>query len=170
MAYEGRAAWHRSVHDFPHTATFREPVRVPGIERLLWGDPTPLGGDAALRRREFENVAAYLARKREPFFVMGDSLLLYGLLGARSPQPLLYFQPHHSYRQSDIPALDRMISSALDRSSVRIVVREKVTFLREVHDSYAEFPRTWGWFTGRFVHAFDFGNYEIWEWRRGNLP
>jgi hypothetical protein len=94
---------------------------------------------------------------------MGDSSILYGILGVRSPQPLLYFLPSHSFLEKEIPRLDEMVSASLERSGIGVVVREKVTYLPEVHDAYPRFPRTWAWFTSNFDHVSDFGNYEIWE-------
>src|SRR5262249_36719994 len=138
-----------------------------GMERVRWGDPTPINATTTLRKADFENVTSYLTTKSKPFFVMGDASMLYGLLRSRSPQPLLYFLPSHSFLKEDIPRLDEIILTALKRNGVTIVVREKVTHLGEVHDAYPQFHRTWDWFKSHFTHVSDFGNYEIWEWSSG---
>jgi hypothetical protein len=57
-----------------------------------------------LRKVDFEDLVSYLAAKRSTFFVMGDSALLYGLLGVRSPQPVLYFEPSHCFLEEEFPA------------------------------------------------------------------
>jgi len=166
LGFEGRDAWNRTVQEFGPNTTFHDTVRVRGLERVRWGEPTPLGyGTRAtvLRKADFEELASYLAAKRTNFFVMGDSSILYGILGVRSPQPLLYFLPSHSFLEKEIPRLDETVSASLERGGIGVVVREKVTYLPEVHDAYPRFPRTWAWFTSNFDHVSDFGNYEIWE-------
>jgi 4-amino-4-deoxy-L-arabinose transferase-like glycosyltransferase len=165
LGYEGRAAWRRKVQQFEQGSLFRDAVRVRGMERVRWGEPTSIGGTTILRRADFEALASYLSARGSNFFVVGDSTMLYGLLGVRSPQPLLYFQPSHSFLEKEIPRLDEMVSASLERNRVGVVVREKVMFLPEMRDAYTHFPRTWAWFTSNFSHVSDFGNYEIWERR-----
>jgi hypothetical protein len=119
-----------------------------------------------LQKKDFEDLVKYLNAQARPFFVMGDTTILYGLLRTHSPQPLLYFQPNHSFLQQEIPALDQRITAALVSNDVQIVVREKATFLLENKECYQTFPRLWAWFTTGFQHTVDYGNYEVWE-RRG---
>jgi len=166
LGFEGRDAWNRTVQEFGPSTTFRDTVHVRGLERVRWGEPTPLSyvtGTGILRKANFEELASYLAAKKTNFFVIGDSAMLYGILGVRSPQPLLYFMPSHCFLEKEIPRLDGLISASLERNRIGVVVREKVTYLPEVHDAYPRFPRTWAWFTSNFDHVSDFGNYEIWE-------
>jgi hypothetical protein len=165
LRYEGRAAWSRTVQQFAKGTVFRDSVRVRGMERVRWGEPTSIGNTTTLERADFEGLVSYLSAKGGNFFVMGDSAMLYGLLGTSSPQPLLYFLPSHSFLEKEIPRLDEMVSASLERSRIGVVVREKVTYLQGVYDAYAQFPRTWAWFTLHFDHVSDFGNYEIWERR-----
>jgi len=178
LQYIGEAAWSRTVQEFEDGATFRNPVQVRGMERVRWGEPTRLGWgeptqpgeNRTLRKSDFEGVVSYLAARKGNFFVMGDSTLFYGLLGVPSPQPLLFFQPLHSFRPNEIPGLDGLIADSLERSNISFVVREKVTYLPENGKSYSGFPRLWAWFTSRFEHISDFGNYEIWERKPDSLP
>jgi len=173
LGYEGTDAWNRIVQEFRPRTTFRDTVRVRGLERVRWGEPTLLGSwtrPTIVRKVDFEDLVSYLAAKRSSFFVMGDSTLLYGLLGVRSPQPLLYFEPSHCFLEEEIPRLDGMVLASLERNGVGVVVREKVTFLPEIHDAYPQFPLTWAWFTSHFDHVSDFGNYEIWERQAYRVP
>ena len=173
LGYEGTDAWNRIVQEFRPRTTFRDTVRVRGLERVRWGEPTLLGSwtrPTIVRKVDFEDLVSYLAAKRSSFFVMGDSTLLYGLLGVRSPQPLLYFEPSHCFLEEEIPRLDGMVLASLERNGVGVVVREKVTFLPEIHDAYPQFPRTWAWLTSHFDHVSDFGNYEIWERQAYGVP
>jgi hypothetical protein len=94
---------------------------------------------------------------------MGDSTMLYGLLGSVSPQPLLYFSPNHAFLDQQIPHLDGMIIASLQRNNVTVIIREKVTYEIGTYNAYPRFPRTWAWMTSCFRHALDLGNYEIWE-------
>jgi hypothetical protein len=165
LRYEAIAAWDRTVQQFAPGSRFRDKVAVRGMEAVYWGEPTPLRKVSTLQRSEFEGVFEYLSETGKPFFVMGDSSILYGLLGARSPQPLLYFLPGHSFLLEHIPRLDDLVVSSLERNGVSVVIREKATHLPEIPHAYPQFPRTWAWFTSRFVHAKDIGNYEVWEQR-----
>jgi hypothetical protein len=169
VAYEARSAWTRMVQEFTASTQFRDPIRVRGLERALWGEPH-LIQEKELRRVDFENLVSYLSARRSNFFVMGDSSILYGLLGVRSPQPLLYFMPGHSFLEKQIPRLDQAIVASLERNRISLVVREKVMAEgMKVRNPYALFPRTWAWFTDNFDHVADFGDYEIWE-RRHDRP
>lgn len=165
LAYVGRVAWKRSVQEFKAGTVFRDAIHVRGLERVLWGEPTYIYKAVSLRKADFEDLVSYLSVKGSRFFVMGDATLLYGILGTRPPQPLLYFVQGHSFLTDEIPQLDRIVSASLDRNKIGVVVREQVTFTPEVRDAYALFPRTWAWFTEHFDHVRDFGNFEIWERR-----
>ena len=167
LLYQVDGAWMRTIQEFDRRTRFDDTVHVLGMERVRWGDPTPIGATTPLRKADFENLTSYLITKSKPFFIMGDSSMLYGLLRTRSPQPLLYFLPSHSFLKEEVPRLDEIILAALERNRVTIVVREKATFLSAVHDAYPQFPRTWDWFESHFAHASDFGNYEVWEWKSG---
>jgi len=162
-----RADWNRVVQQFQPGNVFRARVAAPGLEGLLWGEPTMLGPDtgpsAILRRQDFEATIRYLQARKRNFFVMGDSVLFYGLAGVVSPQPLLYFQSGHSFLAEDFPQLDEWMAASLQRNRVRLVVGEKLTFDGQGVGRYRGFPRVWAWFQDGFRHTADFGNYEIWE-------
>lgn len=163
MLYEGRDAWIRKVQQFEPGTRFHDSVHVRGMEGLRWGEPTLINPSTTLQKADFESLFSWLSAKRSTFFVVGDSTILYGLLGTRSPQPLLYFAPNHSFLENEIPRLDETILTSLERNRVSVVIREKVMWERETSDAYPMFPRIWAWFTSRFVHLRDFGNYEVWE-------
>lgn len=167
LQYAGSTAWNRTVQGFEKRTSFTETVRVRGMERVKWGEPTLANRAAILRKADFEGLAAELGRRGERFFVMGDSAMLYGLLGVQSPQPLLYFQNGHAFLEDEIPRLDGMVLAALKRNDVRIIVREKKTWLVEVMDSYRRFEKTWAWSESEFVKTAEYGNYEVWIRRGG---
>lgn len=165
LGYEAQVAWSRKIQHFPAGARFQEAVRVRGMERVLWGEPTTIRMTTPLNRTDFEGLVTYLSANGSPFFVMGDSTILYGLLGIPSPQPLLYFLPSHSFLKEEIAELDELVAASLERNKVAIIVREKVTHLTQVRDAYPQFPRTWQWFTANFDHMKDYGIYEVWARR-----
>jgi hypothetical protein len=156
------AGWARTIQEFTKYTVFKDRIHVRGLEHVRWGEPTEFNANTVLPKADLEGVVSYLATKPKHFFVMGDSTLLYGLLEAPSPQPLLYFQPSHAFLDREIPYLDEKIFSALERNGVDTVVREKVTYRPDMQDVYKRFPRTWAWFSSNFSHVTDFGNYEIW--------
>jgi len=164
LLFELRAVHYRYVQQFGSNAVFHEMINAPGLDTVRWGEPTYADqGEKVLRKHDFEQLLEHLKQQDRAFFVMGDSTILYALLGKRSPQPLLYFQPNHSFLPNDIPQLDERVTAALVSNDVQIVVREKVKFMKEDGDTYQKFPRLWTWFTTRFQHVAEFGNYEVWE-------
>jgi hypothetical protein len=170
LGHIGLAAWTRTVQEFQRGTSFKETIQVRGLEKVHWGEPTIIDGvygSTVLRKADFEAVAHYLARRRPRFFVMGDSTLLYGLLGTSSPQPLLYFYPSHAFLENEIPDLDAMILAALQRNRVDLIVREKATYVPAMHTVYSRFLHTWAWFSTSFERVAALGNYEIWERREG---
>ena len=164
LLFELRAVHYRYVQQFDSNTVFRETINAPGLDTVRWGEPTYADqGEKILRKQDFEQLLKHLKQRDCAFFVMGDSTLLYGLLGKRSPQPLLYFQRNHSFLPNEIPQLDERVTAALVSNNVQIVVREKVNFLKEDGNTYQKFPRLWTWFTTHFQHVAEFGNYEVWE-------
>jgi hypothetical protein len=159
--------WIREVQQFAPGTVFHSGVSVRGLEGVLWGEPTVVGPDTGpttvLRREDFEATVRHLRGTKGNFFVMGDSVLLYGLLRVPSPQPLLYFQAGHSFLAQDLPYLDEWMVSSLKRNDVRVVVGEKVTLDGGGMGRYRSFRSVWAWFRNGFRHTADYGNYEIWE-------
>ena len=72
-------------------------AHVQGLERVRWGNDPTVGEDAATTGADFENLVTDLRQQGRPFFVMGETTLLYGLAGMPSPQPLLYLHPLQSF-------------------------------------------------------------------------
>src|SRR2546430_5294264 len=62
-------------------------------------------------------------------FRSGDTTILYGILHRQSPQPLLYYQPGHSFTDRDISRLDQVILQSLQTRNVQTIVREQFTFM-----------------------------------------
>jgi len=182
-AGEGLMVAHgRFVQEFAPGATFEQTVRVPGAERVRWGEPTRITpqfcsslGDMCkissastaidhsyelLQREDFEQVASRLRQRDGNFFVFPDATMLYGLTGRPSPQPLLYFHPGQSYSLADQAELDRSIVEALERHRVSSIVLERASFMG-THKLLSEFPRLDAWITSHFELTEEIGNYRL---------
>lgn len=160
FAYAVRSAWYRDVQQFDKNARFEGAVNVAGLEGLTWGAGSH--STSAMERAGLENTVRILRERARPFFVMGDATLLYGLLGQRPPQPLLYFIANHSFLPGQVDALDRRIVQSLRAARVGVIVREKSLHLGNTND-YAQFPETWRWFETNFRKTAEYGFFEIWE-------
>lgn len=157
-----RAAWQREVQQFGRGTRFESTVQLPGFEGLRWGEPTRIR-KTIVRKSDFEAVARYLRSRKEPFFVMGDATILHALAGVRPAQPMLYFQPNQSFFWQQAEDLDRRVYRALVDNDVRLVVREKETFLPAVQQCFERLPRLNSWFRGSFRLVSEMGIFEIWE-------
>jgi hypothetical protein len=166
VIFEGvQVTRYRIVQEFGSTTRFVSRVKVPGMERLHWGDPTLIPtktGLVTIRQEDFENVARYLQSRPGNFLVAGDATILYGLLRKPSPQPLLYFAPNHSHAAADIPRLDNAILRSLETHNIQTVVREQFTFM-STQPVFSVFPQTWSFLTSKFEPVHQFGIFEIWE-------
>jgi hypothetical protein len=160
LAYAVRSAWYRDVQQFGKNARFGGAVNVAGLESVTWGDGSH--STSAMERADLENTVRALRERARPFFVMGDATLLYGLLGQRPPQPLLYFIANHSFLPGQVDSLDRRIVQSLRAAGVAVIVREKSLHLGNTND-YARFPETWRWFETNFRKTAEYGFFEIWE-------
>jgi len=159
----------RIVQEFNYDTRFVSRLNVPGLERVYWGEPTQIptrNGPVVIQEGDFEGLVRYLESRPANFFVAGDATLLYGILHRESPQPLLYFQPGHSFTAEDIPRLDQAILHALQARNIRNVVREEFAFLG-TEPAYAIFPHTWAWLNQEFRPARQFGIFKVWERKPG---
>jgi hypothetical protein len=138
---------------------FTERVAIPRLD-ILWGEPTEVG-DQVVQRSDVEGLWRFLNDRARPFFVAGDATMFYGLTGQPSPQPLLYFQGHHSYRPEDISWLDPLITGSLRRRHVDLFIKETAIFVG-AKQFYEQFPELSSWMAD-FHHTRSFGIYEIWE-------
>ena len=119
-----RAAWIRSVHDIFRGATFTEHSPSAGLEHLKWGNPTVVNG-AEFTFDDMSHVIARLKQEGKPFFVFPEFTILYGLVGATSPQPLLWFHKGLTYPSVYDERLDRWIVDSLIRHDVQFFVLQE---------------------------------------------
>lgn len=180
------AAFGRTAHDsVPPGAAFDRPVRVPGLEPLLWGRPSvidnPAGPhvpDAATAARHgppaepatrisaahlealVADLSARLTAPEDRLFVFPDWTLLYGLLGRPAPQPLLWFHEGLTYPVGGDPALDRWIVADLRRQRIGTVVLETTSW-QGTRARLADFPRLARYLEECFAPVERIGPFEI---------
>ena len=95
--------------------------------------------------------------------MFGDSTMLYGLHGRPSPQPWLYFLDGHSYLDSDLPYVDRIVVASLSHQAIRTVIVEKISWAGNQDVEWLpHMPRLQEWITNNFAKRKEFGIYEVW--------
>jgi hypothetical protein len=159
------AARQRLVHDvFPnHKHVSRRMTSAP-LANVHWIDPTVIHG-TVMQPEDIEATLAYLGGRPERFLLLGECTYLYGMSGRTPPTPLLYFITDQYYTAQDIPKLDAWMLAQAKQDDVRLVVRERQTFMFE-----NDFPETKRWVDESFRLTTSFGNFEILERRgRGGL-
>jgi len=159
--YKGlNTAWNRSVQEFQAGAVFNHRTQVPGMSRVVWGEPTRYGVRSIIDRHDFEALNAWLAETQSNFFVFPDSTILYGLQKRISPQPWLYFSPGHSFLIEELPEVDAAVVAALERNNVRAIVLEKDSWVLN-HNLWRQMPKLKAWIEEDFEKVQDFGIYEV---------
>jgi len=153
-------AWSRSVQEFEPEAAFNRHLNVPGLARVLWGEPTRYGERSIIEGRDFEALNIWLAHTQANFFVFPDSTMLYGLQGRVSPQPWLYFSPGHSFLIEDLPKVDAAVVDSLQKNNVRVIVLEKDSWVLN-HNLWKQMPKLKAWIETDFEKVKDFGIYEV---------
>jgi 4-amino-4-deoxy-L-arabinose transferase-like glycosyltransferase len=134
-----RAAWIRSVHDIFRGATFAEHAPTEGLEHLKWGHPTVVNG-AEFTFDDMSRVIARLKQEGKPFFVFPEFTILYGLVGATSPQPLLWFHKGLTYSSDYNERLDRWIVDSLVQNEVQFFVLQKSWHFKDGLCALDHFP------------------------------
>jgi 4-amino-4-deoxy-L-arabinose transferase-like glycosyltransferase len=159
-------SWNRMVRPvFPQKArNLSKRLHVPELANVFWISPTLAGvhhGDPEIEPRDIDAVCSYLRSQKKDFLVLGDSSYLYGINGVVPPQPLLYFQTHHFYDESDIPRLDDWFLSSIKKRDIRIIVREKISVFPATLDADLPMPKVIKWVSENFSPGPTFGNFEI---------
>lgn len=103
-----------------------------------------------------------LRRAGRPFLVFPDWTLLYGVVGAPSLQPLLWFHPGLTYPRGGDPDLDRRIVAELERRGVATVVLEDVSWFGTGR-RLAAFPHLAAWIDRRFAESEHIGPFRVLE-------
>ncbi|MFZ1946651.1 MAG: hypothetical protein WAW06_03835 [bacterium] len=162
-----KAAMSRKVHDIFEGCSFDRPMVARGLEGLRWADPTLIRG-FEVRQKDFLDLVVYLRERDLNFLVFPDFTVLYGLVGAPSPQPVLWFHEGVTYGKEDTSALDRWIVESLEMNGVKLVVIEQVAWYN-TGERLNAFPRLRDYVYGRFTRLGQIGTFSIYE-RSASAP
>lgn len=155
-----RASWNRSVHDIFRGAVFTDYLPVPGLEHLKWGKPT-IVQDVEFRDDDMTRLVSLLEQESRPFFVFPEFTLLYGLVGAPSPQPLLWFHKGLTYPQEYDEDLDRWIVDSLVRENVQLVVLQESWHFKSELCALTHFPLLDAYIREQFVPDQQLGSFTV---------
>jgi hypothetical protein len=133
-----RVSMNRKVHDIFRGSDFGGHMPLDRLRALRWAQPTSMGG-FEIREADVVRLYTYLKERREVFFVFPDFTILYGLLGAPSPQPLLWFHRGVTYSAEANSDLDQWIVRDLKRHGVGLIILEQVSWFN-TGDRLADFP------------------------------
>ena len=158
-------AMSRKVHDIFRGCEYGPPMRVPGLEGLRWARPTRMGG-FEIGEQDVENLYRHLRDQGRSFFVFPDFTIMYGLIGAPPPQPLLWFHDGVTYASEDNEDLDLWIVEDLERNNVQIFVIELVSWFN-TGERLRHFPRLETYLRTRFQKAGQIGPFSIHYRREG---
>ena len=157
-----RSAWLRSVHDLFANAEFRDVTPIEGLERLKWGKPT-LILDVDYTYEDLTKVVDRLKSEGKPFFVFPEFILLYGVVGTPSPQPLLWFHKGLTYPSEYDESLDRWMVDSLIAANVELVVLQETCFFGANMYTMTDFPLLKDFINRQFVFDERFGAFKVWR-------
>ncbi len=149
----------RKVHDIFRGSDYGTFMRIPGLERLRWARPTRMGG-FEIGEEDVENLYHHLREQHKNFFIFPDLTIMYGLLSAPSPQPLLWFHEGVTYSSDDNEDLDNWIVEDLERNDVGIFVIELVSWFN-TGERLRHFPRLEAYLRTSFQKAGQIGHFSI---------
>jgi hypothetical protein len=152
-------AMSRKVHDIFRGSEYGAFMHIPGLERLRWARPTRMGG-FEIGEQDVENLYLYLSEQRKNFFVFPDFTIMYGLVAARPPQPLLWFHDGVTYSSENNEDLDKWIVEDLERNNVEIFVIELVSWFN-TGERLRHFPRLETYLRTSFRKAGQIGPFSI---------
>ncbi len=170
LVYGGYLGISRKVQESVYSATFDQRLETRVLNGLRWGNPTliyegksgPEVGGMKVSAAEIDELIRYLKLQKTPFFIFPDFTFLYAAAGQPAPQPLLWFHKGLTYSTKYDEELDRSIVSALQRSGIKTVVIEQVSFFG-TQPRLDDFPQLKHYIHGQFRHVRNIGLFELWE-------
>jgi hypothetical protein len=150
----------RAVHEFWFEISYRRAPVSRALAPVAWS--APRDDPRALRVEDVDALVDFLKQERARFFVFPDFAVLYGLVGVRPPQPLVWFHRGLTYPARYDAALDRRVVAELEQASLRYVVVESVTFLG-TEKRLRDFPLLRDYIETRFEPVRRFGIFEVRE-------
>lgn len=157
--YGLRFAFNRSVHGVFELQRHPPKLSIDKLEDLRWLT-TDYGG--RITEQDLRDLIAYLKSSNTNFFVFPDFTLLYALLDAPSPQPLLWFHQNLTYPFDYDADLDQWVIDDLIQNEVGIVVLEQQSF-SGTNERLNHFPRLESFIDQEFDRVATIGNFLILE-------
>jgi len=156
--------WHsavrtRAVNDLTFVRDHTCGAWPDALRGLEWSVPRRYGTTCA----QFSALYSHLSDRRQPFFVMGDTTVLYAALGTINPSPSVFF--HRGLTFPEDPEAQRTFEDwllrNLDREEVRqLVVEHPATWMGV---SLADFPGVAAVVASSTCARTTFGKYEVIE-------
>jgi hypothetical protein len=153
----------RSANDYTFDPALAASVadELPaGLRFLRWSVPPHY----TYTPRDLDELIAFLAARPDPFLLLGDTSILYGLAGKPSTMPSLWFHPRAALPMEDDPrfgAYEDLVLESMRRHGVRFVVQEgERTWM---HRRLDQFPRLSALVAERTAHRHTFGPFTVYE-------
>ncbi|HXV59888.1 MAG TPA: hypothetical protein VEK15_04275 [Vicinamibacteria bacterium] len=162
LAQQARSvALNRGVHDVFSRSRFDANVVSRAMHPVQWAIPTPAArrSEEEIPVEDIDRLTEFL-RRSEDFFVFPDFTVLYGLVGATPPQPLLWFHRGLTYSLEKAPWLDRRLVQELHERRVEYVVVEAVS-LGGTDRRLAHFPSLARYIADGFEPEREFGIFRV---------
>jgi hypothetical protein len=159
----------RMVNDmtFDFALARRSAEALPaGMEFLRW-TPSPASYDLTA----WAELVTFLRARKQNFFILGDTLVTYGLVGRPSVAPNLWFHPGLSLPDPGEPAFaayEQDLLARLRRHDVRyIVVEGKET---RMYLGLHHFPALSAWLAAEWTPVQSFGIHRVYERKMSPRP
>jgi hypothetical protein len=154
----------RMVNDmsFDFGLASRSAESMPREMQFLRWTPSP----RSYELNDWTALLTFLRERDQNFFVLGDNLLSYGMLGKPSIAPSLWFHPGLTMPTPEEPgfgAYERDVLHRLRRYDVRLIVQEGDE--TRMHVSLGQLPELSAWLAADWEQTRTFGLYRVWERR-----
>ena len=155
-------SYSRQVHNIFSKSVFGHPLKSERLAALSWAVPTRVGN--LITAEDINNIVNYLETEGENFFVFPDFTILYGIVGAPSPQPMLWFHSGLTYSKTYDPSLDAWIVKELQENQVGIIIIEEQSWFHSER-TLGDFPQLSSFINDNFVYLQRFGNFLIFSFQ-----
>jgi len=163
----------RHVHDIFAGTIFPNNLQIEKLKQLKWAQPTEIWNlaiseestekwNAEIREKHLVELYNYLEKEDKNFFIFPDLTILYGVLNAPSPQPLLWFHQGVTYPKRYDQKLDEWIVKDLVENKVEIIVIEEVSIFGTT-GRLNNFPRLRTYIEGKYKKVKKIGIFDIYK-------
>ncbi len=158
FAYGIKVSLSRQVHDIFKASTFPHHMATGKLSALKWGEPTRI--HVLIHAEDVDQLVEFLDQQDVNFLIFPDFTILYGILEAPSPQPLLWFHKGLTYPREYDPSIDAWIVSELQENQVQLIVLEAESWF-STDERLADFPQLKSYIDEHFSYEKQIGNFRI---------